>query len=106
MITSSGQAPSTNSGLLSLSNLLQKAKAKFSFFHPIKDQRSFTLVELLIVIGILAVISTAAVMVINPVDMLKQSKDSNRMTDLQTINKALSILETQGVSNFGSSNTV
>ncbi|MBI3638335.1 LamG domain-containing protein [Candidatus Wolfebacteria bacterium] len=38
--------------------------------------------------------------------MLKQSKDSNRMTDLQTINKALSILETQGVSNFGSSNTV
>ncbi|MFA7201381.1 MAG: type II secretion system protein, partial [Candidatus Paceibacterota bacterium] len=43
--------------------------------------RSFTLIELLIVIGILAILTAAVVIVLNPTELLKQGRDSTRMTD-------------------------
>jgi prepilin-type N-terminal cleavage/methylation domain-containing protein len=51
----------------------------------------FTLVELLIVIGILAILATAAVIVINPAEMLSQARDGNRLSDLRTLEKAVSV---------------
>jgi len=53
----------------------------------------FTLIELLIVIGIVAVLSAVAVLTLNPTELLEQARDSRRLTDLATINKALSIYE-------------
>ena len=53
--------------------------------------RGFTLVELLIALGIIAVISVVAVMVINPVELLKRSRDVVRIADLVTVNKAVAI---------------
>lgn len=67
---------------------------------------SFTLIELLVVIGILAILTAAVVLVLNPVEYLKQSRDATRMSDLSSVNQALSVLESQGVTNFGSVNTV
>lgn len=73
---------------------------------PFKSESSFTLVELLIVIGILAVLATAVIIVINPVKYFKQSRDSNRLADLSTLNKAISLYQTDSGSSFGSSMVV
>lgn len=62
---------------------------------------AFTLIELLIVIAIIAIVSVVVVLVLNPLNLLQQTRDSNRLSDLQTITKALSLVNTQGVSSFG-----
>lgn len=49
----------------------------------------FTLVELLIVIGILAILSLAAVVVLNPAQFLAQSRDANRVNDIKLIERAM-----------------
>lgn len=59
--------------------------------RPKEKISSFTLVELLIVIAILAVLAAAVVLVINPAELLAQSRDSERMSDFQAIKKAVSI---------------
>ncbi len=51
--------------------------------------KSFTLVEILIAVGIIAAVSVAAVLVLNPAELLKQSRDSSRILDLMTLNSAL-----------------
>lgn len=51
----------------------------------------FTLVELLIVIAILGVLSASVVLVLNPAELLKQARDSTRVSDLASMNSAISI---------------
>ncbi len=58
-----------------------------------KYNQSFTLIELLIVIGILAVLMTIAIIAINPAEIFKKSKDSSRISDLTTIVKAISLYQ-------------
>lgn len=52
-------------------------------------QKGFTLIELLIVIGILAILSTAMVLVINPAELLRRSRDTQRLSDLSTLKTAI-----------------
>ncbi len=52
-------------------------------------RKGFTLLELLIVIAILAVLATVAVLVINPNDIAKKARTSQRLSDLKTIEDAL-----------------
>jgi type II secretory pathway pseudopilin PulG len=59
--------------------------------HP---RASFTLIELLVVIGIVAVISVVVVLTLNPAQLLRQARDSNRLSDLNTLTKAVSLYET------------
>ncbi len=75
----------------------QNAKSQF---------KGFTLIELLIVIGILAVLSTATVLMLNPAGMLAETRDSTRLTDLNAINQALSLYQYYSTSSFGAVNTV
>ncbi len=70
------------------------------------SEKGFTLIELLIVIGILAVLAVTAVLVINPAEYMRKSRDSIRLADLATINKAVSLYQTDGGDSFGTSNTV
>lgn len=46
------------------------------------SEKSFTLIELLIVIGILTVLAVAVVLVLKPTDLVKQARDATRMSDL------------------------
>ncbi len=70
------------------------------------SEQSFTLIELIIVIGILAILAVVVVVVINPVEFLAQSRDATRLSDLQTINKAIGIYQSDGGTSFGTSTYV
>jgi type II secretory pathway pseudopilin PulG len=72
-----------------------------------KIESSFTLVELLVVIGILAILTAAVVIVLNPAELLKQSRDSQRTTDLASVSKAIQLLLSQNPSvSLGLASTV
>lgn len=51
----------------------------------------FTLVELLVVIAIIAVLAAVVVLIINPMELTKQSRDTARMSDLTSLNNALNV---------------
>ena len=55
------------------------------------QSKGFTLLELLIVIAILAVLATVAVLVINPVEYLRQARDSQRVGDLAAVKGAIDL---------------
>lgn len=54
-------------------------------------KQGFTLLELLIVIGILAILGTIVILVLNPAETLRQTRDSQRISDLATIKSALGL---------------
>ncbi len=51
----------------------------------------FTLVELLVVIAIIAILAIVVVLVLNPAELLKQSRDSSRISDLSTLKNAIGL---------------
>jgi len=53
--------------------------------------RGFTLIELLVVIAILAVLAVAVVLVLNPAELIKQGRDSTRISDLAALNSAIAL---------------
>jgi prepilin-type N-terminal cleavage/methylation domain-containing protein len=56
-----------------------------------KNQKGFTLIELLIVIAIIAVLSVVVILSLNPAELLRQARDSNRISDMATMKSAVSL---------------
>ena len=54
-------------------------------------KKGFTLIELLVVIAIIAILSVVVVLTLNPAEMLRRSRDSNRTSDLSIIKTAISL---------------
>lgn len=52
-------------------------------------KKGFTLLELLITLGVLTIIGTTAVLVVNPVEYIKQSRDARRVGDIKAIDDAI-----------------
>src|ERR1019366_2823059 len=73
----------------------------FAFYR-----KAFTLIELLVVIAIIAILSVVVILVLNPAQLLQQSRDSNRVSDMATMNTALGIYSAGGGASLGSSNVV
>jgi prepilin-type N-terminal cleavage/methylation domain-containing protein len=62
----------------------------------------FTLIELLVVIAIIAILAVVVVLTLNPAELLRQSRDANRVSDLATLNSAINLYVTDqaGASGF------
>ncbi|OIP24794.1 hypothetical protein AUK11_02465 [bacterium CG2_30_37_16] len=56
-----------------------------------RKNRGFTLIELLIVIGILGILASALILALNPSEMLKKSRDSQRISDFSTLQTAMNL---------------
>jgi prepilin-type N-terminal cleavage/methylation domain-containing protein len=65
----------------------------------------FTLIELLIVIGIIAILATVAVIVINPAELFARARDTERINEIQGINRGMQYVELYGLAQ-GSPQTV
>ena len=57
----------------------------------LNNKRGFTLIELLVVIAILAVLAVAVVLVLNPAELLKEGRDTTRISDLASLNSAIAL---------------
>jgi prepilin-type N-terminal cleavage/methylation domain-containing protein len=64
--------------------------------HPRRSvqPRGFTLIELLVVIAIIAILAVVVVLTLNPAQLLAQSRDANRVSDMATLNSAVSLFLT------------
>lgn len=72
-----------------------------------KSRQGFTLIELLVTLSIVGVLSTTAIITLNPAELIAQSRDAVRISDLSTINSALGIYNTDvNGGSFGSSTVV
>jgi prepilin-type N-terminal cleavage/methylation domain-containing protein len=56
-----------------------------------KNRKGFTLIELLVVIAIIAILAVVVVLTLNPAELLRQSRDSNRMSDFATLKSAIGL---------------
>jgi prepilin-type N-terminal cleavage/methylation domain-containing protein len=56
------------------------------------SRSGFTLIELLVVIAIIAVLAVVVVLTLNPAQLLAQSRDANRISDMATLQSATSLL--------------
>lgn len=54
-----------------------------------KDERGFTLLEVLLVIGIIAILASIVILAINPSKQLAESRNAQRKTDVNTILNAV-----------------
>jgi prepilin-type N-terminal cleavage/methylation domain-containing protein len=62
-----------------------------------KNRKGFTLIELLVVIAIIAVLAVVVVLTLNPAELLRQARDSNRLSDFATLKSALALYSTDVV---------
>ncbi|MDO8498456.1 MAG: prepilin-type N-terminal cleavage/methylation domain-containing protein [bacterium] len=63
-----------------------------------KTARGFTLVELLVVIAIIAVLAAIVVLIINPLELMKRSRDAARFTDLANLQQAINVAAQEATS--------
>lgn len=70
------------------------------------SRRSFTLIEMLVVLAIVAVLSTVVILALNPAELIKQSRDTTRFSDLATLNTAVNIFNTDVSGGFLGTSTI
>lgn len=58
---------------------------------PTSNTRGFTLIELLVVIAIIAVLAAVVIMLVNPVEIMKKSRDTTRLSDIEGIMKSVQL---------------
>lgn len=68
--------------------------------------QGFTLLELLIVIAIIAILSVILVLVLNPAETLKKSRDAQRISDLNTLKTAIGLIVTASTTPYLSAGNV
>lgn len=56
-----------------------------------QSRSGFTLVELLIVIAIIAILAVIVTVVINPIEIMRQGRDSDRMASIASLQQAINI---------------
>ena len=67
--------------------------------------KSFTLLELLIVIAIIAVLSTVVIFALDPGEMMAKARDTKRLTDLTQLEKAIIVYLSEGIKTLPTTST-
>ncbi len=70
--------------------MTRRTAQKFTLKHQ-TNKEGFTLIELLVVIAIIAIIAAVVAILINPVELTKRGRDSNRLTDLANLQQAINV---------------
>lgn len=71
-------------------------KKSLNKFSKSTKSRGFTLIELLVVVGIISILAGSLLLVINPAAIMKKSRDSRRMTDIDELRSALLLALSEG----------
>ncbi|MCL4367060.1 prepilin-type N-terminal cleavage/methylation domain-containing protein [Patescibacteria group bacterium] len=66
-----------------------------------KTARGFTLVELLVVIAIIAILAAVVVLIINPLELTRRSRDAARLTDLANLQQAINVAVQEATASGG-----
>ncbi len=63
-----------------------------------KSNRAFTLIEILLAIGIIAVLATVVVVSLDPISRFRDARDARRLSDIQSILSAVHqyVIDNQG----------
>lgn len=69
------------------------------------SRTAFTLIELLITVAIVAILATITILALNPAELLRRARDSNRISDLSTLNTALGLFELNAAGGFMGTST-
>jgi prepilin-type N-terminal cleavage/methylation domain-containing protein len=71
-------------------------------------RKAFTLIELLVVIAIVAVLAVVVVLTLNPAGLMQESRDSNRISDMATLQSGISLFlaDVQSANALGQANTL
>ncbi|OGZ54738.1 MAG: hypothetical protein A3B25_01620 [Candidatus Ryanbacteria bacterium RIFCSPLOWO2_01_FULL_48_26] len=82
-------------------------RKRFVMTRYLEERGGFTLIELLVAIAVIAVLAVAVALTLNPAELLRQARDSTRISDISTLNSAMGIYNAD-VSNtyVGQSQTV
>ena len=70
------------------------------------DTKAFTLIELLIVMGVIGIIASTVIVVLNPLELANRARDGKRFSELRAVNNALNLYEVDEGASFGSTSTV
>jgi prepilin-type N-terminal cleavage/methylation domain-containing protein len=62
---------------------------------------AFTLIELLVVLAIISILAVVVVLTLNPAELLRQGRDSTRVSDMNTLTHALSLYQTDQAGSQG-----
>jgi prepilin-type N-terminal cleavage/methylation domain-containing protein len=82
-------------------------KSKLNNWFDSAHHKSFTLIELLIVIAILALLMSIIIITLNPADLLKQTRDTKRISQVTALNNAITIFQANKPStSLGAANKV
>ena len=85
----------------------KKTTSPMRVFGHYCNEASFTLVEILIVIGVIAILTAVTLVILNPVEYLKRGRDDQRMGDINSLQTLITQKEYSGNRiSFGQSNVV
>lgn len=60
-----------------------------SYFINLASQRGFTMIEIIVTIGVLAILAVFALAAVNPGDQFKKARDAQRKSDLSQLQRVL-----------------
>ncbi len=76
--------------------------------YLLKSQKGFTLIEILIVIGIIAILAAIVIIAINPAKQFAQARNTQRESNINSILNAIGqdVADNKGMFNCAGSNTL
>ena len=79
-----------------------------SYKLVVPSRQSFTLIEILVTVALIAVLAVAVILSLNPSELIKQARDSQRMTDMNNLTRAVNLYigDTGGSGFYGTSSVV